>query len=399
MTTTRTADPDTRTTDDSEPARAPSDRVPDPGLRMLVRETLQSAPSYRALSVDDQRSLAKNLTRVVDFLEDRYAGMGPSVAEAARALDRPRDPASPGARAARALDQNQLDKDTSQIRQRAGANEGQVGKDFQAGAVKQGASTFEQGVKSTTVDFVKFVSGLIEGVFTSIVNSSIKQMMAFATYLENVVKSVEEFTAQNVTPNQARDALVNKYPNALQLNGLETGTPTVGMKDDVDEKLQPNFKQDFGVDASLDDEGGEEAIVQGMRLQMGRQRQHLLSQILLMGVNRIVVTEGEIKASVLFSVDATDTANRTNTASMHDEQTHNDSSNSGSFWGTDSSTNVNARVSTVDASDTDTSSAKAELHSKLSGSVTVKFKSDVFPLERFSTDDQKAAVQGKSGGG
>jgi len=374
----------TSTTTSSEPRAGgeAAPRVPDPKLRGLVRDTLLSAPAYKGLPADDQRKLAKNLTRVVDYLEDPHAGMGPGVASAAQALD------------SALLDQDPSD----QLRSRIAAGEPQVGKDFKAAAVQQGASTFEQGVKSTTVDFVKFVSGLIEGVFSSIVNSSIKQMMAFASFLENVAKSVEEFTAQNTTQNQARDALVNKYPNALKLDGLDSGNPKVVAKDDVDEKLQPDFKKDFGVDASLDDEGGEEAVVHAMRLKMGRQRQQLLSQILLMGLNRIIVTEGEIKASVLFQVDATDTANRTNTAAMHDEKTRNDSSGSGNIWGTDSSSSVSTSVSTVDATDTDTSSAKAELHSKLSGSVTVKFKSDVFPLERFATGDQQSALQSKSGG-
>jgi hypothetical protein len=372
--------PPTTRSNDAPPTGAA--RVPDPRLRRLVRDTLEGAPSFKALAVEDQRKLARNLTRVVDYLEDPQAGLGPEVASAARAVDR-------------GLAQDPSDA----ARQRVAAGEKLVGQEFKAGAVTQGADTFSKGVETTTVDFVKFVSGLIEGVFTSIVNSSIKQMMAFASFLENVVKSVDEFTSQNVTQNQARDALVNKYPNALKLDGLDSGAPQVVMKDDIDDKLKPNFKADLGVDASFDDEGGEEAVVQAMRLQMGRQRQHLLSQILLMGINRIVVTEGEIKASVLFQVDATDTANRTNTAAMHDAQTRTDQSSSGSFWGTDSSSSVNTRVSTVDASSTDVSTGKAELHSKLSGSVSVKFKSDVFPLERFATDDQKSAVQNKSGGG
>jgi hypothetical protein len=371
----------TRASSQASPAGADTKRIPDPRLRRLVRDTLEHAQSFKQLPAEDQRKLAHNLAQVVDYLEDPYAGMGPEVAAAAeaRALADP-----PG-----------TIQDNSALRQRVAGGQKLVGKDFKAGGAREGAAVITDTVKK--VDFVKFVSGLIDGVFNSIVNSSIKQMTAFASFLENVVKSVGEFTNDNVSQNQARDALVSKYPNALKLDGLDSGQPKIAMKDDVDSQDQPNFKQDLGVDGSLDDQEGEQAIVQAMRLQMGKQRQQLLSQILLMGLNRIIVTDGEIKASVLFDVQSTDTADRTNNASTFDDRTHRDAQHSSSFWGTDSSSNVNTQVSTANADEHEASTSKVEMHTKLSGSVLVKFKSDVFPLEKFATGDQMGALQTKSG--
>jgi hypothetical protein len=116
-----------------------------------------------------------------------------------------------------------------------------------------------------------------------------------------------------------------------------------------------------------------------------------------MGINRIIVTDGEIKASVLFDINTTDTANRTTTASMYDEKQHQDQSSTSSFWGTSSGNTVNTSVSTANASDTDVSSAKVQMHTNLSGFVHVKFKSDTFPLEKLATGDQMSAIQNKSG--
>ena len=341
-----------------------------------VRDTLQSASAFRALPLAKQQSLTENLTQVVNYLEDPHAGLGSEVAGVARALDQQRqDPAD-------------------SLRNRVAGGQRLVGKDFEAGATREAADVIAETVNK--VDFVKFVAGLIEGVFNSIVNSSIKQMMAFASFLEMVVKSVGEFANEHVSDNQARDALVSQYPNALKLDGLDAGEPKLAMRDDVDDTAKPNFKQSLGIDGDIEDEEGEKAIVQAMRFQMARQRQQLLSQILLMGLNRIIVTEGEIKAAVLFEVHATDTANRANRASMYDAKTHYDSHQDSSFWGTESSAQVNTSVSTANADQNEASSAKVDMHTKLSGSVLVKFKSDVFPLEKFASGDQMAALQTKS---
>jgi hypothetical protein len=356
--------------------------APDPKLRQLVRNTLENASSYKELPVAKQQSLAHNLTRVVNYLEDPHAGLGDEVQSVARALDQQQsDPAA-------------------DLRQRIAAAPTQAGAGFQAGAAMQGVEALGKAVQK--VNFPDFVSKLIEGVFTSIVNSSIKQMQAFADFLENVVKSVGEFANDNVSDNNARDALVGQYPNALKIDNSTAGKPKLAMQDNVDDNNVPDFKQALGVEGSLDDEEGEKMIVQAQKMQMARQRQKLLSQILLMGLNRIIVTDGEIKASVLFDVNTEDTSNKEDTASMYDSKSHYDRQSTRSFWGTDSSTNVNASVSTANADDKTTSASKVDMHTKLSGSVTVKFKSDVFPLEKFATGDQMSAINtggGGSGGG
>jgi hypothetical protein len=357
--------------------------APDPELRQLVRNTLENAAAYKKLPVAKQQSLAHNLTRVVNFLEDPHAGLGDEVQSVARALDQQKsDPAA-------------------DLRARIAKDPTQAGAGFQAGAANQGVAAIGQAVQK--VDFVKFVSGLIDGVFNSIVNSSIKQMQAFADFLENVVKSVGEFANDNVSDNNARDALVGQYPQALKIDNSTAGQPKLAVQDNVDDNNMPDFKSALGVDANLDDEEGEKMIVQAQKLQMARQRQRLLSQILLMGLNRIIVTDGEIKASVLFDVNSEDTSNKEDTASMYDANTHFDRSSSRSFWGTDSQTAVNTTVSTANADDKTTSASKLDMHTKLSGSVTVKFKSDVFPLEKFATGDQMSAIGtgggGESGGG
>src|SRR5262249_13161452 len=120
-----------------------------------------------------------------------------------------------------------------------------------------------------TVDFVAFVSGLIKGVFQSIVDASIPQMQEFATFLAHVVKSVEQFASDNITPLQARQDLASRYPRALQVQDNK-----LQMKPDVEDKDKPDLQKALGTTDSvdLDDEESEQKAVMAAQLQMARQR-------------------------------------------------------------------------------------------------------------------------------
>ena len=60
------------------------------------------------------------------------------------------------------------------------------------------------------VNFPAFVRDLINGVFNSIVTSSIQQMEAYSELIENVAKTVDQFIKDNVSEQNARDYLVDK---------------------------------------------------------------------------------------------------------------------------------------------------------------------------------------------
>src|SRR5262245_44747454 len=126
-------------------------------------------------------------------------------------------------------------------------------------------------------------------------------------------------------------------------------------------------------------------------------RQQQLATMVLLGINRIVVTEGEIKATVQFDVTASDQAKRVATEATSDTQTHADwehqykYKSNRSFWGTEGSgegrseSEVNTRVSTETSNIQNDSESKAEAKAKMTGFVQVKFKSETFPLERMAS--------------
>src|SRR5690606_7884666 len=147
-------------------------------VRTQVRSLLERTDAYRRLDPDSRRALANGMVDVVAYLADPAAGQK-DIAEALAT-------------------KTGADK----LQDRLAKKQDLVGKDFEAGALEAGTAAFRDMVGA--VDFPAFVSGLIEGVFTSIVDSSIRQMEAYGKLLEAVVKSVEEYAADHVTLNQAR---------------------------------------------------------------------------------------------------------------------------------------------------------------------------------------------------
>ena len=66
------------------------------------------------------------------------------------------------------------------------------------------------------VDFPAFVGSLVQGVFQAIVDASVAQMEAYADLVDSVAKSVDEFTRENVSGEQARTSLLERHPELFE---------------------------------------------------------------------------------------------------------------------------------------------------------------------------------------
>jgi hypothetical protein len=251
------------------------------------------------------------------------------------------------------------------------------------------------GVTRDTLDaiaFPTFVADLINGTFNAIVNASIRQMEAFANLLSNVAKTVDQFMADNITDNQAKDWLVSKYPYHLRVDTSQ-GEPKVVVRDDAADREPPSLRQDLGLDmdVDLDEDTIAETLVPAARRSLAQQRHQLLSTMVLMGINRIVVTSGRIRAKLDFHIDASDAA-KADSASKYDRSTT--SIVGGSFFGLFGGASVNnvSYVSTKSKSATDEINASVDLM----GEVDLKFKSETFPLERFAQPEMVGLLQGNT---
>jgi hypothetical protein len=292
----------------------------------------------------------------------------------------------------------------------------------QSGALagQQGSDAFTDMI--SRINFPKFVAGLIDGVFTAIVSSSIKQMEAYAELVKNVAKSAEQYMKDNVTENNARDYLADRYPGVLEID-LSGDSPKLKPREGFDESNMPDFQSDFGLDESiksLDQRKVEETLVPAARRRIALDRQQLLATMVMMGVNRLVVTNGAIEASCLFELDTRDEVKRrmnqkqtSDWSAQHQSESGAEGSTSrkGSgflWWGEDTESksswftknsyqdSSNFKVSTTRSED---STAKVDMHAKLTGKVNVNFKSDYFPMERMVDVMQIQQIRSKTPAG
>jgi hypothetical protein len=107
----------------------------------------------------------------------------------------------------------------------------------------------------------------------------------------------------------------------------------------------------------------------------------------LMGINRIVVTDGHINAKVVFDMRASDEAKRHAKAEMMDKQADSEGTSAGTGWlgsigGGFSASASHDHQTTVTSAVDDTSESKAAVKAQLTGDVRIAFKSETFPLER-----------------
>ena len=358
-------------------------------VRPQVRTLLESSPGFRQLPLEKQRDLARTMGRVAAYMANpdglAQTELGPGGGVLAKAQ----------ADAVDAAKQKASDK----IGTFAGA-------DFQAGAMREGGEQFSKFVGA--VDFPQFVGGLIQNVFQAIVTASIQQMNAYADMLKSVAQTVDQFAQDNISLNNARDWLVDKFPGELAIDheaAGESGSPALAVQAEEPDAFLSRMNQELALAqpvTDLTDPEQEGRLVQAARLQMARSRQQLLASMVMLGINRIVVTDGLINAKVVFDFRSSDQAARRAGASLYDSQSSrnkNVSAAGGSWgWGGAASANVNEQrhVTTVSSSVDETSESKAEMKAKLTGEVRVNFKSDYFPMEKLASPNMIAAIQGNS---
>jgi hypothetical protein len=246
------------------------------------------------------------------------------------------------------------------------------------------AQTAQIGERTATtleaVDFTGFVSSLITGTFRAIVDASAAQMREYAKLVSSIAQTLEEFTGENVSLNQARDHLAQEFPQDLLLKLPPAGSQEQPRLLPRPERVgeSPKWLAKYGLEKEeLTEELVEGPLLEAARKKVGEGRLSSLATMVLMGMNRIVVNEGDVRAKVQFHAAAVD-------VQRADYQ-----SQSAGVVSRDAGTAGNASqmmVSTLKANAQADSAIKVDLM----GEVRVSFKTEVFPLERFA---DSAAIQ------
>lgn len=398
---------------------AASNPQPKPEVRQAVANLLTRSEAFRALPPDRKREVARATALVADYLAAPEGIPGNTLAGGL---------AMPTARA--------LVGETPQVESTFAERSdtvADVGKEaFVAGAAREGAGIAKQMIND--VKFPVFVASLIEGVFHAIVRASIEQMQAYTEMIGAVAKSLKQFTDDNVSENQGRDHMVDKFPDLFEIGTDDFGDspgPKLKLREGVDEsaalkRINSMKFEDGNVMKSMDlsDENVEKALVMAARMQLAKQRQQLMASMVLMGINRIVITDGKISAKIMYDFTSKDTMSKRRTAQAYDyarnaadgslqttyagEGTYDSGGKydgkyekgkgdySADYYSKGEYKYENKPVMTASSVATSASDSQLQTRVQLAGAVEVNFKSDYLPLDKMATPGMIAAIQGNS---
>jgi hypothetical protein len=399
-------------------------RIPAPEVREAVRNVLTRCAAFAQLPPEKQQQIAHDTARIADYLAAPEGFSGAELPTAAALADAPE----------------------STYAQRV-AQVNKVGGDFKAAGAREGAEV--AGMLLEKVNFPTFVAGLIEGVFHAIVKATIEQMEAYGQLVASVAKSLNTFRDENVSENQGRDHLVDKFPDLFQISmgdeggfgsgfgggfGDSSGGPKVKLRDGVEEdqalsRINSSLPMEGGPLKSLDleDEENEKKLVTAARTQLATSRQQLLATMVLMGINRIVITDGKIQAKIMYDFQARDNMRRQRSAAAFDfardrygnvqrtygsEGSYESEYEGGETKGQADSDEYERRdanyyskgtykysqqpIMTAMSTATEASEAALQTRAQLAGNVDINFKSDYFPLEKMADSFQIAQIQNAS---
>lgn len=387
--------------------------TPRPEVRAKVKALLENSPAFHNLPRGQQQQVARDTALVADALVGRP---GP-------------DMASVGARA--------MANDFQQAQAAVDA----IGQDpFEAGAAREGA--FVAGEFLKQINFVEFVSGLIDGVFNSIVTTSIQQMEAYSKMVADVAKSLNQFRDENTTDDDGRDQLTEQFPDVFDI-GIDdfsgSNQQRLKLRDNVDQdSALERVRQSLGsfVEGGIDsidvsDPEAEAKLITAARSHIATGRQQLLATMVLLGLNRIVVTNGKIAARIMYDFNASTQRTRSRSAQARDfardasgnlalinegsGEYDRGGKRTGSYEGSYESGKSNYTgnydsdyytkgkykysqkpVMTAMSVASDAQVDQLTARANLAGQVEVNFKSDYLPLDKVATPEMMAAIQMRS---
>lgn len=344
---------------------------------------LKDTPSYRNLDDKTRFELTQAMEKIANYLtsgEESPGYGGPIARQMAPDLMRQLSPQGQGSGDSQGQQSQQSPQPAAPVAP-AGGSAKSGGSPAPASGPTARAGEVARATLSA-IDFPAFVASLIEGTFQAIVDSSIRQMEAYAELLKNVASTVDRFMTDNISDGSARDYLADQYGGVLARDTAGGQAKLKVQKPKKTDEELPSFFKDLGFNAhsDIDDDSVEQVIVPAARRQMAESRQKTLATMVLMGINRVVVDDGEISAKLQFHIDATEATN------IRFDQTKTTAGNMSGYAGRSPFGAQSVMVNTASLN----AQSDLNVRADLTGQVRVKFRSETFPLERFA---DSAAIQ------
>lgn len=325
-------------------------------LRRGVRRLLDDTPAYRDAPAELRRRLANKMVRASMLAAD--------VVGEEHGLTRSIQTRSPA---------------TAEAQAEGG---------FTPGAVNSAAAAFK--ATREAIDFPNYVASLINGVFQAITGSTLHQLERYADLLDNVSASAESFTSSNVSDADVARWAAGKFPF---LSRDPDGLLAVREGEDLGQKravLKDALEATDAEVGTVDEGDLEGTLLPLCRRKMGRDRQAILGTMVQLGLQRVVVDEGRLHASMDMRVDARSIAEQASQDRTEVGVSTDVSANVGvGVWG--ASARVSANFSKVHAEQ----EAKKEdiaIRAGLRSSVDLAFRTEQIPLDRMASAKQRVKI-------
>lgn len=223
-----------------------------------------------------------------------------------------------------------------------------------------------------SVDFPSFVKELLEAVFDANLKVAVTQMQEYQKLMKAATASISKFV-NAIDNTTAFGYLAENHSDQFSLslpdeNGGGGGQPVLADKSGNAVDLDSNEIK---------------AKIMDAKIAMAREQRALLRETILMGVSRLVVEKGTVKAKVVFDVKATDRADKSDRAAQETVNTTGTTHAGGLPWfysGGSSDSTKKAQISVSSAKST----ATTDLAAQITGEVEINFKSDYFKLNNFA---------------
>jgi hypothetical protein len=341
---------------------------PSPTVRQTLRDLLSTSAAFNALPAETRSEIAHQLVRISH-----------TAVALADVSGEPDPPARPLAAAQNA------------------------GSEFSGTAVDRVARTTQQVLNA--ISFPRFVNELITGVFKAIVDSNQQQLNSFVELIRNVGQSTGDFADGQIGLAAARQWLVDRFPGNFEMRGDDPESPEDVAAMDAEERREYQAERERSTrvvlkpGAEFPSEGmlrsglslrpdeplpgrNPEELVGFARQAIARNRQQMLSTMVMMGLQRIVIESGRLSASMNFHIDARSAAAEDRGSSF---DARNEVSASGSVgfgpWG--ASASVKNSIGYVTTNNVSTSE-ELNTSANLGSSVELLFRSDYVPLTRLA---------------
>jgi hypothetical protein len=204
---------------------------------------------------------------------------------------------------------------------------GRFAKQFRGGIAMADAGSRALAAASQLekIGFVDFTVDLVKGVYEVIVDASMQQLEAYAELVTKISKSLQEYQDEVLGPDEKdkQEKAENYIKEVLGFQEQDTYTLTedqvtalrehfagITVQDGEEKKGIDDFITVSGTSTEITHEDLLKIVLE--KLKKGAEHSYeLLKTILKIGMQKVVVTNGEIRTKLTFHIDASDDYNKT----------------------------------------------------------------------------------------